>query len=123
VREVPVCWEEVRSELEPGTERIVGVDVVVVRGMNSGRSATYKDRETEVISSDCPLRVRMSPENTLANLPVKDLHVLQSYRLDAWFDDQRGLAEVVVPRAASLIEGRFRFCCLVVVVREVCFVQ
>jgi hypothetical protein len=36
VREVPVCWEEVRSELEPGTERIVGVGVVVVRGMSSG---------------------------------------------------------------------------------------
>jgi hypothetical protein len=45
----------------------------------------------------------MSPESMLANLKVKDLHVPLPYRLDAWFDDQRGLAEVVVPRAASLI--------------------
>jgi hypothetical protein len=36
VREVPVCLEEVRSELETGTERIVGVDVVMVRGTKIG---------------------------------------------------------------------------------------
>jgi hypothetical protein len=42
-----VCWEEVRSELEVGTERIVGVDVAVVRGTNSGWSATCKDRERQ----------------------------------------------------------------------------
>jgi hypothetical protein len=59
----------------------------------------------------------------LANLKVKDLHVPQSYRLNAWFDDQRGLEEVLVPRAASLIERRFRVCYIVLVLRGVCFVE
>jgi hypothetical protein len=62
-------------------------------------------------------------KRVLANLTVKDLHVPQPYRMDAWFDDQRGLEEVVVPRAASLIKQRFRVCYLVLVFREVCFVE
>jgi hypothetical protein len=49
-------------------------------------------------------------KRVLANLTVKDLQVSRSYELIAWFDDQWGPEEVVVPRAASMIERRFRVC-------------